>query len=597
MRRVLKAVLAIALQQVLPIAAQQVTLEDFSVMRKSTDGRTLWFGTYPAGGDDGSGSMSTCNNNEDGLNPQPLVNNLWTCTASPKGSGPVPNGVAFWLNDITPAGYTFPNGYLQHWILRGTWTPSINRMRYQYKCANSIASPAPGGNNVEFGTYTRSPSDPNPSQSGQGTHYYHASASPVYAGQWVYVEYNRVPEHRVADYGGANYPEDPEFVIPLGGYPAHYFDGMTHFYWAGAYIDNNTLYYGTTCSFTNWTLDTVPAGADNWLHSITATYNPNEFGQGNGAYKITWQAPKQAPSGITYDVRYSLRSMRANGFSAGTPAGSVTSPSGTSDTSTIYTSPQLPQTATRFFAFRPHMQIIGVTQTAPIIVTPIVDSNLRTSDRVVVSGVNGGSHAANGTWTVTVNPRPLFRISDNSLTRIVALNGIAMATTASPHGLKAGQLIYLSNSYREGLNSYGQPQLITSVPSPTTFRFAITSADLTYDSSNSPSMFVLALDSYSLNGSDGSGAPAYIANTGTAVATSETSNFAEIQFPGTVTAPNPCDINGDGIVNTIDVSLMVDQALGRTACANDIDVDGKCDVVDVQRVIDAANGAACRTGS
>jgi len=59
---------------------------------------------------------------------------------------------------------------------------------------------------------------------------------------------------------------------------------------------------------------------------------------------------------------------------------------------------------------------------------------------------------------------------------------------------------------------------------------------------------------------------------------------------------SPCDLNGDGTVNVLDVQLMVSQAIGTTACTNKLDGGATCDVIDVQRVVNAALGAACRVG-
>ena len=59
---------------------------------------------------------------------------------------------------------------------------------------------------------------------------------------------------------------------------------------------------------------------------------------------------------------------------------------------------------------------------------------------------------------------------------------------------------------------------------------------------------------------------------------------------------SPCDLNNDGIVNVLDVQLMVGQALGTSACTNRLDGGATCDVIDVQRVVNAALGAACRVG-
>jgi hypothetical protein len=61
-------------------------------------------------------------------------------------------------------------------------------------------------------------------------------------------------------------------------------------------------------------------------------------------------------------------------------------------------------------------------------------------------------------------------------------------------------------------------------------------------------------------------------------------------------AVSPCDLNSDGLVNVLDVQLMVGQALGTAACTNRLDGAPTCDVIDVQRVVNAALGGACRQG-
>ena len=60
---------------------------------------------------------------------------------------------------------------------------------------------------------------------------------------------------------------------------------------------------------------------------------------------------------------------------------------------------------------------------------------------------------------------------------------------------------------------------------------------------------------------------------------------------------SPCDLNGDGVVNSLDVQAAINQALGIAACGNSaLQRTGQCNVVDVQRVINASLGGACLTG-
>jgi hypothetical protein len=58
-----------------------------------------------------------------------------------------------------------------------------------------------------------------------------------------------------------------------------------------------------------------------------------------------------------------------------------------------------------------------------------------------------------------------------------------------------------------------------------------------------------------------------------------------------------CDINGDGVVNVVDVQLTINQAIGIVPCTTaDLQHNGQCNVVDVQRVVNAALGGPCVTG-
>jgi hypothetical protein len=60
---------------------------------------------------------------------------------------------------------------------------------------------------------------------------------------------------------------------------------------------------------------------------------------------------------------------------------------------------------------------------------------------------------------------------------------------------------------------------------------------------------------------------------------------------------NLCDVNRDGIVNSLDVQVAISQALGITACNTaDLIGNGICSVIDVQRVVIASLGGTCRTG-
>ncbi len=58
-----------------------------------------------------------------------------------------------------------------------------------------------------------------------------------------------------------------------------------------------------------------------------------------------------------------------------------------------------------------------------------------------------------------------------------------------------------------------------------------------------------------------------------------------------------CDLNGDGVVNVLDVQMAVLQALGTSVCGSaDLQSNGVCNVTDVQRIITAALGGSCVAG-
>jgi len=62
-------------------------------------------------------------------------------------------------------------------------------------------------------------------------------------------------------------------------------------------------------------------------------------------------------------------------------------------------------------------------------------------------------------------------------------------------------------------------------------------------------------------------------------------------------ASNACDLNSDGTINVIDVQLAINMDLGATPCTAAIDGTDVCNVVVVQRVINAALGGTCVVGS
>jgi hypothetical protein len=67
--------------------------------------------------------------------------------------------------------------------------------------------------------------------------------------------------------------------------------------------------------------------------------------------------------------------------------------------------------------------------------------------------------------------------------------------------------------------------------------------------------------------------------------------------PSAARPSSPCDLNGDGVVNSLDVQIAINQALGLAACTTaDLERTGACTVTGVQRVINASLGEVCRVG-
>ena len=57
---------------------------------------------------------------------------------------------------------------------------------------------------------------------------------------------------------------------------------------------------------------------------------------------------------------------------------------------------------------------------------------------------------------------------------------------------------------------------------------------------------------------------------------------------------NSCDLNSDGVLNVSDAQIAINEVLGILPCTNgDLDGSGRCDVVDVQREINAVLGGPC----
>ncbi len=71
--------------------------------------------------------------------------------------------------------------------------------------------------------------------------------------------------------------------------------------------------------------------------------------------------------------------------------------------------------------------------------------------------------------------------------------------------------------------------------------------------------------------------------------------LATVHGPAWSQMQNACALSGDATVSAVDVQQAINMALGLTTCNTNIDGAGVCNVVVVQRVIDAALGEGCVT--
>ena len=61
-------------------------------------------------------------------------------------------------------------------------------------------------------------------------------------------------------------------------------------------------------------------------------------------------------------------------------------------------------------------------------------------------------------------------------------------------------------------------------------------------------------------------------------------------------ALNACDLNGDGAVNILDVQLATNMVLSLAPCTANVIGAGVCNIVMIQRVVNAAVTGTCLTG-
>jgi hypothetical protein len=539
--------------------SQTGLLENFSTVRTAIGSTTPMWGVYTGTGGGGS----------------PCTTQSWSISGGTGNDVIGPNSCPYMDTQVgeqggTPGGYGYPNGYLQSYLLTGSWTPNFNRISYSMNCNSAWPMQT---TTSTVGTYIRQHGATDPTF--QGQHYYHLLANAVNSGEWYYFTLNGHPQHQVGQGSGINWPNDPEYVNPTTGAAVHYYDGLTRWYVNPYFL---AIASGSTCEFGPISFSAVSGESDEDVSTVTGSYDGT-------AYHADWAGPKNVTESFT--VHYATASMHTNGFSSGTDCGTTPQTQGDTYTYVNWTC-TVAQVPNLYVAIRPHPVVIGATGNgvSPIRLSFAADPMWAANDQITVSGVSGNT-AANGTFNLTPHTWQFWTIANSGLSQIVVSGGVATVTTASAHNLETGQAVMVYNP--NDPNTWGYAPLYTvTVTGSTTFTFPTTQPNATYNSSSTPSLQVWSLPSVDLQGSTGNGA---YTSGGSVVATSDTNDFTEISMASGLA--NACDLNSDGVVNSTDVNLAVQMALGQIVCTANINGAGVCNVVTVQRVINATLGQGC----
>lgn len=487
--------------------------------------------------------------------------------------------------------YVFPQGWAQNYIKTGTWNSQYNRLYFHVLCTTGVNQTPWQNYGGTVGTYIK-PAASTQGGSYQGQHYYQDWAYNNYNGsEWMNVTLNRKANHRV---GGADiqWPVDPEWVWPTDpAGPVHYYDGLTRFYTASPYVPGTpTNFSAGTCYFENYNFAQVSGEPDESVYSITEQYDGT-------SYHVDFSTSIYVTE--TFAIHYSTSDMKVTGFSSGTATPNITSDSST--TVAYWTSPALAK-GDYYVGIRPIMTVVAASNSSPIRISTANSLGLSTGDQVIVSGV-GGNTAANGTWTVINQPRQYWfgsaGVTNQAVTSVVVTGnsgsggGTITVNLSVNHNLQVGQAVSITSTLaNQGDWAYvGAGYVVQSTP--TLQSFTLTNISVPNGTYTSPDFAVWSNPALDLQGSTGNGR---WTSGGQVSATSDTSNFTEVVISdGTRGTTSSCDLNNDGVIDDTDVQIMVSQTLGQAPCTAAI-TPGTCNVIDVQRVINAALGGSCVTG-
>lgn len=518
---------------------------------------------------------------------------------------------AYWLSSATQGNY--PTEYPAHTVKASgaPFSPTFNRIRFWFQWgANMSQIPMMWGTYLAFQPSTST------------SHGYHSINIDSYANQWELYESVIYPQHWVGSQAMVPAGTDPS-ATGWAGYPnwtgesQHYMDILYRFYM------NLSSIYGIPGAQTGAVgpmyMDSIGAEPDEWTSIRSVTYNPN-----GTRYHISILAPPQQPANVTYDFYHSTTDIKSTGLSQATHDGSATAgPTGVNNTiQAVFDSPTLTLAPTMYWAVVPTMPVSGVSGNgqSPIILSLRSDPNMQAGDHVVTSGIGGNTNANNSSSVqiLSVSPRQFwYRLSPGYpnpkapgiLTGISVAPGqvapgspnVCTVSLTQPPGIVAGQEIAVTGAPTGGPGGNNAGTLtffnVTGVSGNTfTFNCPGTSAG-TYRSDHDTThrLAIVVSPAIAIPGTgSGNWDGAY---TGALVSAENAKNFAEIAFtpPSTTTSgrtpASACDLNGDGVVNSLDVQLAMQESLGASPCTVTV-----CNVVMVQDVINAANGGPCLLG-
>ena len=173
---------------------------------------------------------------------------------------------------------------------------------------------------------------------------------------------------------------------------------------------------------------------------------------------------------------------------------------------------------------------------------------------VPINFVSAGASVAAMQFELDYDPTLLTYSSARAGTQLVSAG---KSLTVSP---SAGKLLGIGAGFNQSLIGDGQAAVVTFGLSP----------------------------SFPVNGTTA------VACTNVKFVDAQGKNIAATGVTGNISATTcDCDMNHDGVVNIVDVQMIVNQVLGISPATCDLNGDGKIDIVDVQIVVNASLGLGC----